>query len=110
MMGIPYQDIQSKKLQAKMEYLNEQYEIQKNDYLLFDALRQTFYCVGRIFRSKFDYALMVFADTRYAQSEIFCKFSPWIKEQMGNINLNIGIDRAVSITKHFFKEVAQSNN
>ncbi len=45
-----------------MEYLRDVYQIKENEFLTFDAMRQTAQCVGRVIRGKSDYGLMVFAD------------------------------------------------
>jgi Helicase C-terminal domain len=45
--------------------LNFLLQIREGDFLNFDALRQAAQCVGRVIRSKTDYGLMVFADSRY---------------------------------------------
>ena len=63
MMGIPYQYAQSRVLQARLEYVGEKFGISDNEFLTFDALRQTSQCVGRVIRSKMDYGLMIFADS-----------------------------------------------
>ena len=45
-----------------LELLTVALQIPENDFLTFDALRQTSQCVGRVIRSKMDYGLMIFAD------------------------------------------------
>jgi len=52
-----------------MSFLKENFNIKENDFLTFDAMRQTSQCVGRILRSKYDYGLMIFADARYKKSD-----------------------------------------
>lgn len=49
-------------LQARLEYLRDQFQIRENDFLTFDAMRHAAQCVGRAIRGKTDYGLMVFAD------------------------------------------------
>jgi Rad3-related DNA helicase len=43
--------------------------IAPRDYLTFDAVRHAAQCAGRVIRSKSDYAVMVFADSRYALND-----------------------------------------
>ena len=49
-------------LQARLEFLREQYGIKEGDFLTFDALRHAAQCVGRVLRGKDDYGLIIFAD------------------------------------------------
>ena len=49
-------------MQARLEYLRDQYQIRENDFLTFDAMRHAAQCVGRAIRGKTDYGVMVFAD------------------------------------------------
>lgn len=51
-------------LQARLEYLQQTFQISDRDFLAFDAMRQASQCVGRVIRSKADYGMMVFADSR----------------------------------------------
>ena len=41
------------------------FQIAPNEFLTFDAMRQTAQCVGRVIRSKTDYGLMILADMVY---------------------------------------------
>ena len=59
MMGIPYQYTKAKVLLARLDYLRKKYNIHENDFLTFDALRQTSQCIGRVIRSKTDYGKKV---------------------------------------------------
>jgi DNA excision repair protein ERCC-2 len=61
-----------------MQYLEKEYNIPAKDFLVFDAMRQTSQCVGRVLRSKYDYGLMVFADKRYRRAEYRNKLPKWI--------------------------------
>ena len=49
-------------LQARLEYLRDNFQIRENDFLTFDAMRHAAQCVGRALRGKTDYGIMVFAD------------------------------------------------
>lgn len=49
-------------LQARLEYLRDQFHIRENDFLTFDAMRHAAQCVGRALRGKNDYGVMIFAD------------------------------------------------
>jgi DNA excision repair protein ERCC-2 len=52
-----------------MTFLKDNHNINENDFLTIDAMRQTSQCVGRVLRSKYDYGLMIFADKRYARAD-----------------------------------------
>jgi Helicase C-terminal domain len=52
MMGVPYQYTLSRILQARLEYLQQTFQIKDSDFLAFDAVRQASQCVGRVIRSK----------------------------------------------------------
>lgn len=66
MFGLPYQYTLSRILQARLEYLQQTFQIKDQDFLAFDAVRQASQCVGRVIRSKADYGMMIFADKRCA--------------------------------------------
>ena len=51
-------------LRARLDFMREEFQVQENAFLSFDAIRQTSQCAGRVIRSKDDYGLMVFADKR----------------------------------------------
>jgi DNA excision repair protein ERCC-2 len=65
LFGVPFQYTLSHVLRARLEYLQTHYQIREQDFLNFDAIRQASQCVGRVIRSKTDYGLMIFADSRY---------------------------------------------
>lgn len=52
MFGVPYQYTLSRILRARLEYLQETFQIKEADFLAFDAVRQSAQCVGRVIRSK----------------------------------------------------------
>ena len=59
---------QSRTLRARLDFMREEFQVQENAFLSFDAIRQTSQCAGRVIRSKTDYGLMVFADKRYVHA------------------------------------------
>ena len=65
--GIPFQYTLSHVLRARLTYLHNTFGIREQDFLTFDAIRQSSQCVGRIIRSKKDYGIIVFADKRCGQ-------------------------------------------
>ena len=61
-IGTPYQYTKSRKLEVKLEYINNILGIRELEYLTFDAMRIAAQCAGRVLRGKNDYGVMVFAD------------------------------------------------
>lgn len=60
--GVPFQYTKSRILLARLEYLAKEKGIKESDFLIFDAVRQTAQCLGRVIRGKGDYGLMILAD------------------------------------------------
>uniref|UniRef100_M3ZP14 DNA 5'-3' helicase n=1 Tax=Xiphophorus maculatus TaxID=8083 RepID=M3ZP14_XIPMA len=92
---------------ARLEYLRDQFQIRENDFLTFDAMRHAAQCVGRAIRGKTDYGLMIFADKRYARSDKRGKLPRWIQEHINDGSLNLTVDEAVQLSKHFLRQMAQ---
>ena len=62
--GVPFintNTVDSEALKSKLEYFREQFQIEDRDWLNFDAMRHTAQCVGRVLRSKDDYAILILA-------------------------------------------------
>lgn len=92
MFGVPFQYTLSHILRARLEYLQTNYQIREQDFLNFDALRQASQCVGRVIRSKTDYGLMIFADSRYNRHDKRTKLPKWILQFLGDGQLNLSTD------------------
>ncbi|XP_067874911.1 general transcription and DNA repair factor IIH helicase subunit XPD isoform X2 [Heterodontus francisci] len=107
MFGVPYVYTQSRILKARLEYTRDQFQIRENDFLTFDAMRHAAQCVGRVIRGKTDYGLMIFADKRFARADKRGKLPRWIQEHITDSNLNLTVDEAVQIAKHFLRQMAQ---
>ena len=107
MFGVPFQYTLSHVLRARLEYLQTHYQIREQDYLNFDALRQASQCVGRVIRSKTDYGLMIFADSRYNRYDKRSKLPKWILQFMNDSLLNLSTDMAISHVKQFLRLMGQ---
>jgi DNA excision repair protein ERCC-2 len=105
--GIPYQYTKSHVLKSRLDFMREKYQIRDNDFLTFDALRQSAQCVGRVIRSKTDYGVVILADIRYGRQDKRTKFPPWITQFMTESCLDLSTDVAVSQVKHFLREMGQ---
>uniref|UniRef100_A0A0G4HEZ2 DNA 5'-3' helicase n=1 Tax=Chromera velia CCMP2878 TaxID=1169474 RepID=A0A0G4HEZ2_9ALVE len=107
LIGVPFQYTLSRILKARLDFMNEKFGIQESEFLSFDAMRQAAQCIGRVIRSKSDYGIMIFADSRYARADKREKLPPWVRKYLENSNLNLSTDLAVSTTRAFLKEMSQ---
>ena len=110
MIGIPYQYALSRVLRARLEYLKQTFGIDEKEFMTFDAMRQCAQCVGRVIRSKHDYGVMVFADTRYAYADKRKKLPRWIQTHIGAEAMSLSVDSAVTAAKQFMKQMAQPHD
>jgi hypothetical protein len=107
MMGIPYQYTKAKVLLARLDYLRSKHGIHENEFLAFDALRQTSQCIGRVIRSKTDYGVIILADERYAKPTKKNKLPPWVTKFFTSDTVNIHTGTAVNLTRNFLIQSAQ---
>jgi len=107
MFGVPFQYTLSHVLRARLEYLQTHYQIREQDFLNFDAIRQASQCVGRVIRSKTDYGLIIFADSRYNRHDKRSKLPKWILQFLADSYLNLSTDMAISQVKHFLRLMGQ---
>lgn len=107
MFGVPFQYTLSHVLRARLEFLQTHYQIREQDFLNFDALRQASQCVGRVIRSKTDYGLMIFADSRYNRHDKRSKLPKWILQFLSEAYLNLSTDMAIQHVRHFLRLMGQ---
>ncbi|KAG2991388.1 General transcription and DNA repair factor IIH helicase subunit [Phytophthora cactorum] len=107
LFGIPFQYTLSNTLRARLEYLRYTHQIREGDFLTFDALRQAAQCAGRVLRSKTDYGLVIFADSRYNRADKRTKLPPWILQFLVDSHLNLSVDMAVFMAKKYLSLMAQ---
>ena len=107
MFGVPFQYTLSHVLRARLQYLQTHYQIREQDFLNFDALRQASQCVGRVIRSKTDYGLMIFADSRYNRHDKRSKLPKWILQFLTESNLNLSTDMAIQHVRQFLRLMGQ---
>ena len=107
MFGVPFQYTLSHVLRARLEYLLTHYQIREQDFLNFDALRQASQCVGRVIRSKTDYGLMIFADSRYNRHDKRSKLPKWILQFLTDGFLNLSTDMALQHVRQFLRVMGQ---
>ena len=105
--GVPYQNYLSRRLRARLEYLQQTHGIQEQEFLTFDAMRAAAQCVGRVIRSKQDYGIMVFADYRYARSDKRGKLPEWIRKYLVPSLSNLTVDMASASAREFLLQMSQ---
>ncbi|KAI5175268.1 DNA excision repair protein ERCC-2 [Pancytospora epiphaga] len=105
MLGVPFMYTESIRLKVRLEYLRSNFGIKEYDFLVFDAMRHAAQCLGRVFRNKTDYGLMIMADSRF--SRCTDKLPRWIKERIEPGHTGLSIEMAMHIAKAFYREMAQ---
>merc|ERR1711871_193202 len=90
-------------LQERLTYMRENYQIRDNDFLTFDALRQTAQCVGRVIRSKTDYGIVVLADSRFNKQDKRSKLPSWINQFLLDVNMSLSPDLARDQIRKFLR-------
>jgi DNA excision repair protein ERCC-2 len=73
-------------------------------------MRQVAQCVGRVIRSKTDYGLMIFADSRFARGDKRSKLPKWILQFLHDAFTNLSTDTAVSHARSFLRMMGQPIN
>jgi DNA excision repair protein ERCC-2 len=107
LFGVPYQYTLSQVLKARLSFMRETYNIRDDDFLTFDALRQSAQCVGRVIRSKSDYGAVVLADSRFQRNDTRSRLPPWVKQFLRESSLNLTTDVAVEQIRQFSRQMAQ---
>lgn len=107
LVGVPFQYTLSHVLRARLAFMRDHYHIREQDFLTFDALRNSAQCVGRVIRSKRDYGVMVFGDMRYARQDKRTKLPLWVQQAMRPAHLALTPELAAAVTARFLREMAQ---
>ena len=110
LFGIPFQYSRSRVLLLRLDFLKTKFNIKENDFLAFDAMRQSAQCVGRVIRSKLDYGLMIFADLRYTKNDKKNKLPKWLLNHLNTNYVNLSTDIAISVANKFIKKMAQPHS
>lgn len=107
LFGLPVRNTQSMLVQARAEYIEHKYGMERSDFLVFDAMRAASQCVGRLLRSKKDYGIVVMADRRFARPKSKEQLPHWIKQFINDTRSDTSIDEAIEETKQFLLQMAQ---
>jgi len=108
MLGIPFMYSESVRLKERLKYMKLEYGIKEYDFLVFDAMRHTAQCLGRVLRNKTDYGLMIMADCRFGMPSKMLKLPKWIQDRIEKGNIGLSVDMAISIAKCYYREMAQA--
>lgn len=106
--GVPFQYAESPWLKKRLEFLAEEFGIRENEFLSFDAMRQTAQCIGRVLRSENDYGLAVLADRRFTSAEKRVQLPRWVQRHMSEEETNLSIDMCVALGRKFFRRMPTS--
>ena len=107
MIGIPYEYTLSKVVQARLEYIQTYFDIRESEYLTFDAVRQVAKCFGRVIRSKTDYGVLIFADSRFHRNDKKTNLPGWITQFLSESQQDLSTDMAVAQIKSFLRQTGQ---
>eukprot|EP00388_Colpodella_angusta_P019166 GDKJ01047921.1.p1 GENE.GDKJ01047921.1~~GDKJ01047921.1.p1 ORF type:complete len:278 (-),score=19.06 GDKJ01047921.1:59-841(-) len=106
MFGVPFLPPTDEPLKQRMHWMEKCLNIPEAEDRNFDAMRQASQCIGRVFRNKTDYGIMVMVDRRFALVDKKSKLPSWVQANLKQ-NTNLSVDAAVSVSKSFFREMAQ---
>ena len=106
MFGVPFLPPTDEPLKQRMHWMEKCLGIREEEYRNFDAMRQASQCIGRVFRNKTDYGMMVMVDRRFALNDKKSKLPSWVQANLKQ-NTNLSVDGALSAARGFFREMAQ---
>jgi DNA excision repair protein ERCC-2 len=106
MVGFPALNSKDILILERCRFLEERFRITKNDFIEFDAMRQTSQCLGRVMRAKDDYGIMILADKRFGQKSKLAKMPRWIAQNLEAGCINITSETALTIVRDFYRKMA----
>jgi DNA excision repair protein ERCC-2 len=104
-IGIPFQYTKSRALMCRTEFLEKNFGILQKQFIVFDAMRQTAQCLGRVVRGKMDYGIMILADRRYSEEKTDT-LPQWIQGFIKSENSDLQINLTSVIVKKYFVEMS----
>lgn len=107
-IGIPFQYTEDIALRARLEFMRVTLGMRENEFLAFDAMRQTAQCAGRVIRNKNDYGVVVLADKRFARADKRTKLPQWIANLMPDSQVDVDATAAVGIVRAYIRAMAQA--
>ncbi|KAK8894256.1 TFIIH/NER complex ATP-dependent 5'-3' DNA helicase subunit [Tritrichomonas musculus] len=107
LFGLPVRNTQSTRVQARADFVEYEYGMNKHEFILFDAMRAASQCVGRLLRSKNDYGIVVMADRRYAKDKLRSQLPHWIKQFINENKVTVTIEQSIDQSRDFLLQMAQ---
>ena len=107
MFGTPFMDTRNLAFRARAEFLYAAYHVRMGDFLTFDAVRTAAQCVGRAIRGKTDYAMMVFADSRYVRFGVRGKLPAWILSFLSRPRIGLTTESVAALARDFYRRMGQ---
>lgn len=105
-IGIPFQYTKSRALICRTEFLEKHYGVTQKQFVVFDAMKQTAQCLGRVVRGKMDYGIMVLADRRFTDEKL-AALPKWIRSFLKPENTDLQLNLGIALVKKFFVEMAK---
>ena len=96
MVGLPFPNNTDVVLQEKMKYLEQQRVGLGKEYYQNLCIKAVNQAIGRAFRHKEDWAVVVFMDIRYSKQEIRTGLTQWIEKQGYICDSNIVLKQSLS--------------
>jgi len=106
-LGIPFIFTQSRILRARLDFLRTKIQVREQEFLVFDAMRQTAQCLGRAIRAKSDYGIMLLADVRFGTPGKYNKLPKWLTDSLSQGSLSLSIEDSIALSKKFLRQMAQ---
>ncbi|CAG5108094.1 Oidioi.mRNA.OKI2018_I69.chr1.g3629.t1.cds [Oikopleura dioica] len=106
-LGIPFIFTQSRILRARLDFLRTKIQVREQEFLVFDAMRQTAQCLGRAIRAKSDYGIMLLADVRFGTPGKYTKLPKWLTDSLSQGSLSLSIEDSIALSKKFLRQMAQ---
>jgi DNA excision repair protein ERCC-2 len=106
-LGLPEPEKTDLLLKTRSEYLDLHFQVTKEDFLLFNALRIVTQCFAKVLSSKQDYGIVLFADARFDRPNAKLKLPQWIRDLVMKDQVNQTVDDAVEHARAFCLKMSQ---
>jgi DNA excision repair protein ERCC-2 len=107
LLGLPEPQKLNPLLKTRADFLDLHFQITKEDFLLFHALRIALQSAGKILSSKADFGIIMFADARFDRPNARAKLPQWVRDLVMKDQVNQSVDDAVEHAKVFCMKMSQ---
>ena len=94
-------------IKCRAEFLDQKFQIPKEEFHLFNSVRIAEHCASGILCSKEDYAMILLADMRFNKEEARSVLPTWIANNITAKQLNFSVDDSIEQAKAFFLSMSQ---